>query len=206
MMTVEDHGDTDDRGMTREAAGAPSDERRGRFRLPAALAAGLALALAIGAAQPSKAADPVPVKIAVFDFELDDRSAGGGVIAPDEADSENLRKATEEARRLLAASGRYNLVDTSGTADEVASAGGLAHCNGCESDLARKLGAEQSMAGVVARVSRTEYTLQVVVRDTSSGAVIANAFTGLRMGANYAWPRGARWLMNNRILAAQQAK
>jgi hypothetical protein len=26
------------------------------------------------------------------------------------------------------------------------------------------------------------------------------------MGANYAWPRGVKWLMDNQILAAQRAQ
>jgi hypothetical protein len=66
--------------------------------------------------------------------------------------------------------------------------------------LALKLGAEQAMIGVLTRVSRTEYTLQLVVRDARTGAVISDIFSGLRMGANYSWPRGVKWLMANRIL------
>jgi hypothetical protein len=62
------------------------------------------------------------------------------------------------------------------------------------------------MVGVFTRVSRTEYTLQILVRDAQTGAVVSNASTGLRMGANYSWPRGVKWLMDNRILPAQRAE
>src|SRR3546814_17599011 len=72
-------------------------------------AAGLSLALAFAAIQPGGAVEPAPVKIAVFDFELDDRSAGGGIIGADATDTEHLKNATEVARRRLAASGRYSL-------------------------------------------------------------------------------------------------
>jgi Protein of unknown function (DUF2380) len=156
--------------------------------------------------QAAEAAEPGPVKIAVFDFELNDASAGGGIIGPDAIDTENLRKSTEEARRMLSASGRYSMVDTGGVAGEVISAGGIQHCNGCDGPLARKLGADQSMVGVITRVNRTEYTLQILVRDAKTGAVVSNNFTGLRMGANYAWPRGVKWLMDNRILSTQRAE
>ena len=149
----------------------------------------------------SAAADPI--RIAVFDFELDDRSAGGGIIAADAVDAENLRKSTEEARRLLSASARYRIVDTGSVAAEVISAGGIRHCNGCDGPLAKKLGADQSMVGIVTRVNRTEFTLQILVRDAETGAVLSNTFTGLRMGANYAWPRGVKWVMD-RILPAQR--
>jgi Protein of unknown function (DUF2380) len=166
-----------------------------------ALAASAAAALSVFAIAPSEAADPV--KIAVFDFELNDASAGGGIIAPDAIDTENLGKSTEEARRMLSASGRYSIVDTSSVAGEVTSAGGIQHCNACDGPLAKKLGADQSMVGVLTRVNRTEYTLQILVRDAQTGAVVSNNFTGLRMGANYSWPRGVKWLMENRILSTQ---
>jgi hypothetical protein len=171
-----------------------------------ALAAVLAAALTVFAIQPPKAAEPGLVKIAVFDFELDDRSAGRGIIGQDAIDTENLKMSTEEARRMLSVSGRYSIVDASSAADEVISAGGIQHCNGCEGPLAKELGADQSMVGVFTRVSRTEYTLQILVRDTQTGAVVSNASTGLRMGANDSWPRGVKWLMDNRILSAQRGK
>jgi hypothetical protein len=166
----------------------------------------LAAALAVYAAPASMAAEPAPLKIAVFDFELEDGSAGGGVIAVDETDTENLRLAAEEARDLLEASGRYKIVDIGAAADEVVSAGGIRRCNGCEGPLARQLGADRSMAGIVKRITRTEYTLQIFVRDTRTGEVLSNAFTGLRMGANYSWPRGVKWLMTNRILSQTGAQ
>jgi hypothetical protein len=150
--------------------------------------------------RPLRAAEPVPVKIALFAFELDDRSAAGGLIARDAIDDENLKKATDEARKALAASGRFAVVDTAQVASELTSVGGIQRCEGCEAGLGGKLGAERSMIGLFARVSRTEYTLQIVVRDTKTGAILSNAFSGLRMGANYAWPRAVASLIDNKIL------
>jgi Protein of unknown function (DUF2380) len=164
------------------------------------LAAGSIAVLLAMASQPLLAAESVPVKIALFAFELDDRSAAGGLIARDAIDDENLGKATEEARRTLTASGRFAVVDTAPVASELASAGGVQRCNGCEAGLGEKLGADRSMIGLFARVSRTEYTLQIVIRDTRTGAILSNAFSGLRMGANYAWPRAVASLIDNKIL------
>jgi hypothetical protein len=171
-----------------------------------ALAVSVVAVLTVLAIQPSEAAEPGPVKIAVFDFELNDASAGGGIIAQDAIDTENLRKSTEEARGMLSASGRYSIVDTSSVAGEVISAGGIQRCNGCDGPLAKKLGADQSMVGVFTRVNRTEYTLQILVRAAQSGTVLSNSFTGLRMGANYSWPRGVKWLMDNKILSPPRAQ
>lgn len=205
--------DFDDRDIHRSTLGginsmpgARRESNRSSASAYRVLAASLAAVLIVFAIQPSKAAEPGVVKIAIFDFELDDRSAGRGIIGQDAIDIENLRKSTEEARRMLSASGRYRIVDASSATGDVISAGGIRHCNGCEGPLAKELGADQSMAGVFTRVSRTEYTLQIVVRDTRTGAVLSNASTGLRMGANHSWPRGVKWLMKNRLLSTQRAE
>ena len=169
--------------------------------LPSACrAVAAAAALTIIAAQPAMAVAPDPIKIAVFDFELRDTSAGGGVIAADAIDVENLRKSTDEARRLLSNSGRYSIVDTSSVAGEVTSAGGIQACGGCDGPLATRLGADQSMVGVFTRVSRTEFTLQILVTEAETGEVVFSDFSGLMLGANYAWPRIAKRLISNGLL------
>jgi hypothetical protein len=191
------HGNTvDDVNHLVKARGRRNRLLAWKYRV---LAASLATALTVPAIQPSEAAEQGLVRIAVFDFELNDASAGGGIIGPDATDTENLTKSTEEARRMLSTSGRYSVVGTSSVTDEVISAGGIQHCNGCDGPLAKRLGADQSMAGVITRASRTEYTLQILVRDTQTGAVVSNNFTGLRMGANYAWPRGVKSLMDRML-------
>ena len=170
-----------------------------------ALARTIAVALTVLAWQPCRAATQDPISIAVFDFELNDTSAGGGIIAQDATDTESLTGSTDKARRMLSASGLYSVVDIGGVAAEINAAGSLQDCNGCEAALAQKLGADQSMLGVVNRVSRTEYTLHIYIRDAENGEVLSTGSTTLRMGANYAWPRGVEWLLE-RFLPAPAAK
>jgi uncharacterized protein DUF2380 len=151
-----------------------------------------------------KEAGPVaPVKLAVFGFELEDFSGGSGVIPESDDDREQLRLATETARRLLADSGRYRLVDVSGADAAEAKAHSLHKCDGCDAAIARKLGADQSLLGIVNRVSRMEYGVTFQLRDARTGALISVERTDLRMGANYSWNRGAAWLIKNRLLEKQ---
>jgi hypothetical protein len=91
-----------------------ADMWEGKGMAPArrVLAASLA-ALIVLATQPSKAAEPGVVEVAVFDFVLDDRSAGRGIIDQDPIDTENLKTSTQEARRMLSASGLFSVVDAS---------------------------------------------------------------------------------------------
>ena len=165
---------------------------------PAMLLASSAVA---GAAQ---AVAPSPIKMAVFPFELEDFSAGAAYVPPDDIDREQLRLSTEEARRLIAASGRYQLVDVSAVNDQATKAGKLRDCDGCDARIAASLDADQSMVGIVTRITRMEYAVTYKIRDARSGALVDVKQTDLRMGANVAWSRGARWLIENRLL--EQAK
>ena len=159
---------------------------------------------ALAAAGTTEAVASPPIKIAVFPFELEDFSAAAGYIPPDDIDREQLRLSTEEARRLIAASGRYQLVDVGAVNDQAAKEGKLRDCDGCDARIAAGLDADQSMIGIVTRITRMEYAVTFKLRDARSGAIVAVGQTDLRMGANVAWSRGARWLIQNRLL--EQAK
>src|SRR3954463_135595 len=102
-------------------------------------------AIVLAAAQAAETAAPSPVKIAVFPFELEDASAAAAYVPPDDIDREQLRLSTEEARRLIAASGRCHLFDADAVNEEAARAGKLGECAGCEARIAAGLGADQSM-------------------------------------------------------------
>ncbi len=145
-------------------------------------------------------AQPEPIKIAVFDFELEDFSAAAGIAGDKAADLGHLDQATAEARRLLAESGRYVLVDVAKAEGDGVKDRSLWQCNGCEAAIAQRLGADQSFVGVVTRLSRTEFTVRLQIRDARTGEVIASKATDLRMGADYAWSRGAASLVKNRLL------
>lgn len=153
-----------------------------------------------GNAVAAEAAAPSPVKIAVFPFELVDFSAAAPYVPADDIDREQLRLSTEEARRLILESGRYQLVDTGSANEQIAKAVPLRDCAGCEAGIAAGLAADQSMIGIVTRITRTEYAVTYKIRDVRSGGLVDVQQTDLRMGANVAWSRGARWLIQRRLL------
>ncbi|WP_179738500.1 MULTISPECIES: DUF3280 domain-containing protein [unclassified Bradyrhizobium] len=147
---------------------------------------------------------PAPVALAVFDFELEDMTAAsGGTSAA--SDASYLAETTGGVRDVLGQSGRYRIVDVGSASGEAAKARALRDCGGCEAAIAKELGADQSLIGVVRRVSRTEYTFGFQVRDARTGAVLARGDSGLRLGADYSWKRGAVRLVGDRLIESQQA-
>jgi Protein of unknown function (DUF2380) len=141
------------------------------------------------------------IRLAVFDFELLDVSAGASVVAESAVDVEQLQRATDEARHLIAQSGRYALIDAGTTDAPAAKTHAPRDCDGCKAAIAAKLGAEQSLLGIVTRISRTDYNVTYKLRDASTGALIAVEQTDMRAGANDSWPRGAASLIKNKLLA-----
>ncbi|WP_076857652.1 DUF3280 domain-containing protein [Bradyrhizobium mercantei] len=148
---------------------------------------------------PAPTAASAPIGLAVFEFELEDATAApaSGLAG---ADAATLADVTKGVRDQLAQSGRYRLVDTGGVTTEAVKARALRDCDGCEAAIAQQLGADQALIGVIRRVSRTEYTVGFQVRDARSGAVASRGDSGLRMGADYSWTRGAVRLVGDHLL------
>ncbi|HXW71789.1 MAG TPA: DUF3280 domain-containing protein [Methylocella sp.] len=165
----------------------------------------LAMVLSFGKLPLSVSAlgESVPTKIAVFDFELVDASAGAGVAGDPDVDANYLSAVNMEVRRVVEESGRYRLIDVSGADAEAARNHSLRHCNGCEAKIAAALGADQSLLGTVKRISRTEYVVGYELREAKSGTLIAAEDTGLRMGAGYSWSRGASRLIATHLLGVR---
>lgn len=141
-----------------------------------------------------------PMPIQVFPFELEDKSAGAGIIPLDEHDRRFLSESAQVAKDMLVQSGRFTVIDGPAGDEQAAVPHELRNCGGCEGQIAKEHGASLALLGVVTRVNRTEHTMFIRILDAETGSPVAEGFTDLRMGANYAWPRSVRWLMTNRIL------
>lgn len=163
------------------------------------------IGIALLATVQSAAAEPIK-NIVVFDFEMMDSSAASGIIPQDELDAKYLTESTQVAKNYLQSEGAYRIIDAKPAVTELAKAGALRSCDGCEAKIASKLGGELAMTGIVNRISRTEFEMLIKVVEADTGTPVAFGYTGLRMGANYAWPRGAKWLMERRVLASLSDK
>jgi hypothetical protein len=142
-----------------------------------------------------------PIKIAVFEFELEDFSAAAQTKSVPE--TSYLAQATDDAKQQLSASGRYTVIDAVHSDISVAKGQGLRNCGGCEASIALSLGADEVLIGIITKISMTEYIVRFRVSNAQNGELISTYSTDLRMGADYSWSRGVRWLMQNRMLASK---
>jgi len=158
------------------------------------------LVACIAAAAGSEQQGPA-VKIAVFDFELEDNSPSAVLLNQSDPHAATMAKVTAAAREQLTLSGRYSLVDVSKADAKEVRDGTLRRCNGCEAGIARQLGADESLVGIVRPVTQTDYYVLVVIRDARTGKVLDQQEANIA-GDESGWPSGARMLIKHQVLAA----
>jgi hypothetical protein len=142
---------------------------------------------------------PQVVKLAVFEFELDDVSPAASLLGQTTSDETTMEKVSSEARRMLAESGRYSLVDVSKIDAEPVKAKSLRNCSGCEAGIALQAGAEQALIGVVRRVTQTDYYVLVQISDAQTGKVLNQQDANFAGGPD-GWASGVRMLLKHQVL------
>jgi hypothetical protein len=172
-----------------------------KFLLPGA-AALLWVALAALPALATEGQKP-PVRIAVFDFELEDVSAAAALPDKSAVDTPAMQaimnKVSAKAREVMAQSGRYILVDVSQVDAKPVREKSLADCDGCENAIALQLGAEQAMIGVVRRISMTDYYVLVQISDCRTGKVLTQEVANFA-GGDDGWANGVANLIRHQGL------
>jgi hypothetical protein len=163
------------------------------------------------AAQPAPAAGSAgqtaaPVSIAVLNLELVDTSLEGASRGVDPAETKRLVLVSDLLRDLLAASGKYEVVDTAPAKAPIVDAGLIHGCNGCDLKIAGSLGADRVMTGTVEKVSTLILTISLFERDVSTGKLLQVATAQIRGNTDQSWTRGVKWLVRNRLLGGAKGE
>jgi len=155
-------------------------------------------------APPEKAAK---IRAVVFDMELEDYSAGGPLAGESPAEASRLRRVTAQVREQLARSGQYEVIDPSADNPALSEANKNAmrqhrlwQCNGCEADIAKAYGADESILGVFNKVSVMEQSLVFQIRDARTGADLGRVGTDLRNETDASWSRAVEFVVQHRLL------
>ncbi|HEY7643858.1 MAG TPA: DUF3280 domain-containing protein [Hyphomicrobiales bacterium] len=175
--------------------------------LAACACALLANAAEAPSSEKSAGAGSAPIKLAFFDVELADFSAGGPLAGQSPEETARINLTSERLRELLRATGRYELVDISAGHPAISAVNAeplrlhyLRDCNGCEVDIGKALGADQTFLAFFKKVSRMEGGLEFHIRDVKTGAFVKRVQTDWRGSTDESWTRAVTWLFKHRIL------
>jgi hypothetical protein len=181
----------------------PSNRNETKHFLSAVLSVALAsLSVTVLPALAADAQKSPPVKIAVFDFELEDVSAAASLSGEPTTSTATMEKVSAEARRVLAQSGRYSLIDVSKVDAKPVTEKSLRNCGGCEAAIALQFGADQSLVGVVRRVTMTDYYVLIQISDCRTGKVLNQEAVNFA-GGDDGWPSGVASVIRHRVLTSQ---
>ncbi len=161
----------------------------------------LAMALALAMTPVAALAGP---KAIVFPFDLIDESQLQyeiGVMPKGISDEEKRRLAliTGELVKLLKDGGRYDVVDSAPIAKEIDDKSPMYKCNGCEDDLAKKVGAEVAFIGTVRKASDVLFTVSVYVRDVGQEKVTRQASSEIYGNTDAMWLRAVHYIVQKRL-------
>jgi len=194
---------------SRSGAAPPSETSDATTTAPAAVCKEAIVNPVSGYAEcvqpPGAPVDPPPprpsvVKLAVFNFELDDISPAAALLGQTSNEAAVMQKVSGEARRMLASSGRFVLVDVNtDNAEPAVRTNSLWKCNGCEAGIALRAGADQALIGVVRRVTQTDYYVVIQISDASTGKVLNEQEANFAGGPD-GWASGVRMLIKHQVL------
>jgi len=142
---------------------------------------------------------PPVVNLAVFDFELEDATPAAALLGETTRSEAVMEKVSVEARRMLAESGRYNLIDISNVDAKPVREKALRNCEGCEAGIALEVGADQALVGIVRRITQTDYYVVVQISDARTGKVLNQQSANFAGGPD-GWASGVRMLLKHQVL------
>jgi Protein of unknown function (DUF2380) len=147
-------------------------------------------------------------KAVIFPFDLIDQQQQFEIgIMPkglDPADKRRLQIITEELTKLIKESGRYDVVDSAPIADLIEEKSPMYKCNGCEDDLAKKVGAEFAFIGTVRKASDVLFTVSVYIRDIAKERVVKQGSSEIYGNTDAMWLRAVHYIVDRRLFKEKE--
>jgi hypothetical protein len=72
-------------------------------------------------------------------------------------------------------------------------------CNGCEDDLAKKVGAEVAFIGTVRKASDVLFTVSVYIRDIAKERVVKQGSSEIYGNTDAMWLRAVNYIVDRRL-------
>jgi hypothetical protein len=144
-------------------------------------------------------------KAVIFPFDLIDQQQQFEIgVMPKGLDPEDKRRLeiiTAELVRLIKGGGQYEVVDTAPIAKDIEDKSPMYKCNGCEDDLAKKVGAEIAFIGTVRKASDVLFTVSIYIRDVAKQKVIHQGSSEIYGNTDKMWLRAVNYIVDRRLFA-----
>lgn len=137
-------------------------------------------------------------KVAFFGLTMLDTSLQTTVQGDDPAQAARLAALEDMARDRFRAEG-FEFVDLAPEQTAIARVVNPAKCYGCDTRIAARLGADFSLVGEVQKVSNLILTINLQLREASTGTLVKGGVVDIRGNTDESWTRGMRYILNNRI-------
>lgn len=156
--------------------------------------------VAAGAAGYGEPLDP-GARVAFLGMGFIDTSTEGAYDGARADQTARLRLVEEAVRARFGEEG-FVLVSTDPVADELARVVNPADCAGCELRLAETLGADYVVVGEVQKVSNLILSMNLVLREVPSGAMLRGLSVDFRSNTDETWLRAMRYILRYNFFKA----
>jgi hypothetical protein len=169
----------------------------------------LAILAALAASMMSLPASAGSQKAVVFPFDLDliqkEEDFFTGPQKPSAEEIARLGVVNDELLKILKSDARFEIIDRAPIAKDIETAAPLHQCNGCEVDLAKKVGGQIAVTGLIDKQSATLLNMTIGFIDVESGKLQRTASVVIQGNTDDTWLRAVRWIMKNRLSAEASA-
>ncbi len=158
-----------------------------------------AIILVLALAGPATAGETV----AFFGITFLDTSLQGDELGEDPAERARIAMLEDLVRERFTQEG-YELVDLTPVQVERDRIVNPAKCYGCDTRMASKLGADYALVGEVQKVSNLILSMNLQMRDASTGDMVKGRVVDIRSNTDDSWRRGMRYILNNTFFREEE--
>lgn len=112
-----------------------------------------------------------------------------------------IARFTAQLKQALDKSGRYRAIDLAPIERDIGAVRNIADCNGCEVDLAKKVGAQVAVVAWVQKVSNLILNMNIRIVDARTGATLKGGSIDIRGNDDQTWDRGLKYLLSEHVFA-----
>ena len=133
-------------------------------------------------------------RIAFFGITFIDTSTEGAYDGERPDQTARIGLLEDAVRERFGAEG-FEIVANDPVAEDLAATVNPADCYGCELRMAATLGADYVLVGEVQKVSNLILSMNLVMRDVESGAMIRGQSVDIRSNTDDSWLRGLNYIL-----------